>query len=97
MNNLSDPEIHANVPLYQPRGKLDKDKPHPTHPYGTQFKTQAANTEIITITNSVYFNESVSTGFDLIISRPFEVAKCAQLAVKQLKEAHSYNGTVQQV
>ena len=66
------------------------------HPYGTQFKMQAANTEIVTTTNSVNFND-VSIGFGPLVSSLFEVAKGDQLAVKQLKGTNSYSGAVQQV
>ena len=50
---------------------------------------------IVPITNSV--NDSVHATFGSLVNSLFEVAKAAQLAVKQLKGENSYNGVVQQV
>ena len=84
--NQNTPDELKDLPhlVIQPKGKLTIDKPD-IHPYGTQSKTQRANTEIVTVTNSVNFNDSISTGFGSHTGSLFEVAKGAHLAVKHLQ------------
>ena len=78
-------EYLADVPLYQPKSKLDS--PHQMYQYGTQSKMQTANTGVASTTCST--SNSVRTWNALLVKSLLKVAKGSQLAVKQLKGLHN--------